>query len=288
MRSRAFAEVGGTIVACPRARFARSLRRIQSEAFLGIPSRRRHRFLYRNRFGRLFQLCQDLAQPDGFLPVFCFGPVGDAVHEIPQGFLVAESLDGWVMLRRVPRPKPKRPAPALREVSASQALARVSKNGRTYFLCGVRTRRGVLRLLFCRTARGIGVAEVPAGYRVTETARGIPSLLAIRPRALLESEIAAVMKVFNRRELAPFRLEIRPCAIHVSEPRPESPGLFRHVLRFDLVHITRRDFKAARDGSRSRGLGTGSLESILDREVAWLLSPGREFAGSPFWPVGRH
>ncbi|NNJ11673.1 hypothetical protein EKD04_015160 [Chloroflexales bacterium ZM16-3] len=190
-----------------------------------------------------------------------------------------------------------------------------NRKGVTYHLCQSTTKTGKPRYVFAREPRGAPVEQIPAGFRISESANGRVMLERDRPSLLLPEEIAAVDAAISRRSRPQdYHVAVKHDQIVVSE-RPDiggddlasrmgaSLGLpavftaqirsvidsqrsFMPVLRFRLADPERRIFSAERwcslgsiDDWIDVGV-SGSLAQIAGPTVARL---GDDAFYEPFW-----
>ena len=70
-----------------------------------------------------------------------------------------------------------------------------NQKGRLYYLHRGATKAGKVRYFFSPQATGCLVAEVPAGFEITETVNGVVSLRRIKPRPIHDDELQTVRSV---------------------------------------------------------------------------------------------
>jgi hypothetical protein len=182
-----------------------------------------------------------------------------------------------------------------------------NRKGATYYLCRGTTATGKLRYYFARQVQDEPVAEVPAGFKITESVNGVVSLTKDRPGHILPDEVACVEAAIARLARARnYRVVVRDKRIEVYEragPDAEEiiaglahellpePGVtarlqdrldqhawFNPVLRFVLSDPDRRMFRLQRrcylgsmgDWIEVWSVGLSSLDELVRRAVPCL------------------
>lgn len=93
-----------------------------------------------------------------------------------------------------------------------------NRKDRKYYLCQGVTKTGKLRYHFSREQKGEPLDKIPEGYEITESVNGIVSLSKVRPKLLLEQEIANVKSAIQRHPQAKkYRLDTKPKEITIYE-----------------------------------------------------------------------
>ena len=79
------------------------------------------------------------------------------------------------------------------------SLAYTSRRGDTYYLHVGAKKGGGVQHYFSKSAKGNMADAVPEGFEIYETVNGQVYLRRKKPRLILESEVAAVQQVMNKR-----------------------------------------------------------------------------------------
>ena len=135
-----------------------------------------------------------------------------------------------------------------------------NQNGITYYLCRGTTKTGKPRYYFARKPKGEPVAQIPAGYRITESVNGVISLSKDVPTLVLPAELRAVQSAVRNHPHA---------------------GLYRVVAKHDRIEVYERDGPAADDileGLQSAGLFNSGMREQIEAQLA---------QGARFSPVVR-
>jgi len=135
-----------------------------------------------------------------------------------------------------------------------------NQNGVTYYLCRGTTKTGKPRYYFAREPKGEPVAQIPPGYRITESVNGVVSLSKDIPPLVLPAELAAVQSAVRKHPHA---------------------DLYRVVVKRDRIEVYERDGPVAGDileGFQSAGL----FHSSMRGQIETLLAEDARFS-----PVGR-
>lgn len=184
-------------------------------------------------------------------------------------------------------------------------LTYTNRKGLTYYLCRGTTRTGRARYIFAREPRGEPVADLPPGYRISESVNGVVSLVKDAPAAIRPEEVAAVDAAVRRHPQAHrYRVAARRDRIEVYEQAgPDADELsalsdrfgldrahtqqavrehlarwarYSPILRFRLADGVRRTFAAERRSYLGSGdawlalAATGPLEELARRLVPTL------------------
>jgi hypothetical protein len=147
--------------------------------------------------------------------------------------------------------------------------------GVTYYLCQGATKTGKPRYYFAREPKGEPVAQIPEGWKISESVNGIVSLVKDRPAQIRLEEVEAVEAAVQRHPKSHnYRVNIKHDRIEVYErvgPGPdelvaklkedgllvpgragylrdslESHAQFTPVLRFILADAEQRTFRTER------------------------------------------
>jgi hypothetical protein len=173
-----------------------------------------------------------------------------------------------------------------------------NRKGLTYYLCRGTTTTGRVRYVFAREPQGEAVADLPPGYRVSESVNGVVSLVKDVPVAIRPEEVGVVDAAVRRHPRANrYRVAVRRGGVEVCEQDgPDADDLTallghgrareavraelqRHaryspVLRFRLTDHSRRTFAAERRRYLGDGdwlaLAAGPLEELARRLVPTL------------------
>jgi hypothetical protein len=178
-----------------------------------------------------------------------------------------------------------------------------NRKGLTYYLCRGTTTTGRARYVFARAPHGEPVANLPPGYRVSESVNGVVSLVKDVPVAIRPAEVGVVDAAVRRHPRAHrFRLAVRRDGVEVCEQDgPDADDLtallgraglddarareavraelerharYRPILRFRLTDGSRRTFAAERRSYLGGGdwlaLAAGPLEELARRLVPTL------------------
>jgi hypothetical protein len=149
-----------------------------------------------------------------------------------------------------------------------------NRKGTTYYLCQGVTKTGKPYYYFAREPKGEPVEQIPAGFKIGESANGFVFLAKDRPAQIRPEEVAAVEAAVGRHPKSHhYRINVKHNRIEVYErsgPDAEeliaaltqqgmrAPGLadrirtamegrkFTTVLRFILADAKRRTFRAER------------------------------------------
>jgi hypothetical protein len=153
-----------------------------------------------------------------------------------------------------------------------------NRKGQTYYLRTATMKTGKIRYMMVKTPEG-ALAELPAGYAITESVNGQVSVGRIRSRMITDSEETLVQSELNRCGLDSYRYGVKGAYITVYEPlyRQEDylelidemsvsvsaakdyisskikKGPFEPVMRFCLVDRDHRIFEVERMAYRGRG-----------------------------------
>jgi hypothetical protein len=163
------------------------------------------------------------------------------------------------------------------------------RKGLTYTLCQGTTKMGKPRYYFAREPKDQVLAQLPAGYTISESVNGIVSLVKDRPPQLHASEIATIEAQLHKHPKSRnYRLGVKSDRMEIYElvgPDPQtliaalrresvlSPGMaerlqaerdrygqFTPVLRIILADPERRTFRA------ERMCWLGSIDDWIDVE----------------------
>ena len=124
-----------------------------------------------------------------------------------------------------------------------------NQNGITYYLCRGTTKTGKPRYYFAREPKGEPVAQVPAGYRITESVNGLVSLSKDVPSLVLPAELAVVQSVVRKHPQA---------------------RLYRVAAKRDRIEVYQRDGPMAGDilaAFRSAGLVNSGMREQLEARL---------------------
>jgi hypothetical protein len=190
-----------------------------------------------------------------------------------------------------------------------------NRRGDTYYLCQSTTKTGKPRYVFAREQKGAPVEQLPAGFRISESANGRVILERDRPSPILPEEVAAVNAAIAQHpkprnyhvgvkktwieiseRLGPDGdelitrmgglLGLRPGASELLQSHLEMSGHFSLALRFCLIDAERRTFDVERwcslgsiDDWIMVGL-SGPLNRIVKPAVSRL---GDDSFYEPFW-----
>jgi hypothetical protein len=93
-----------------------------------------------------------------------------------------------------------------------------NRKGRKYFLCQGTTKSGKTRYFFTREQKGEPLERIPDGYEITESVNGVVSLSKVRPKHLLEHEIATVKSAIqNHPQAKKYRIDFKSKEIIIYE-----------------------------------------------------------------------
>jgi hypothetical protein len=73
-----------------------------------------------------------------------------------------------------------------------------NRKGNIYYLCLGKTKTGKLRYYFARQPKEGSPAQIPEGYRISESVNGVVSLVKDQPQLILPQEVASVEAVLAR------------------------------------------------------------------------------------------
>jgi hypothetical protein len=159
--------------------------------------------------------------------------------------------------------------------SESVPVTYTNRKGITYYLCQGTTKTGKPRYYFARQPKGELVAEIPTGFKISESVNGRVSLVKDRPMQLFPEEIAAVEVAVRRHPRARnYRISVKHDCMEIYEQvglgaddliaalaqqglgnrdladriraERERYAQFTPVLRFILADAKRRTFRARR------------------------------------------
>jgi len=93
-----------------------------------------------------------------------------------------------------------------------------NRKGQKYFLCQGITKSGKPRYYFSREQKGEPLEQIPEGFEITESVNGIVSLSKVRPKYLLEYEIANVESAIqNHPQGKKYRIDVKSKEIIIYE-----------------------------------------------------------------------
>lgn len=93
-----------------------------------------------------------------------------------------------------------------------------NRKGRKYFLCQGVTKTGKPRYYFSREQKGEPLEEIPEDYEIKESVNGVVSLSKVRPKLILEQEIAIVKSAIqNHPQAKKYRIDIKSKEITIYE-----------------------------------------------------------------------
>ena len=93
-----------------------------------------------------------------------------------------------------------------------------NRKGWKYFLCQGVTKTGKARYYLSREQKGEPLEKVPEGYEISESVNGIVSLSKVRPKFLLEQEVAIFKSAMqNHPEAEKYRFDIKSKEIKIYE-----------------------------------------------------------------------
>ncbi len=93
-----------------------------------------------------------------------------------------------------------------------------NRKGITYYLCQGTTKTGKPRYYFARQPKGEFVAEIPAGFKISESVNGRVSLVKDRAMQLFPEEIAAVEAAVRRHPRARnYRVSVKHDCMEIYE-----------------------------------------------------------------------
>jgi hypothetical protein len=115
-------------------------------------------------------------------------------------------------------------------------IAYTNRKGLTYYLCRGTTRTGRVRYVFARQPHGEPVADLPPGYRISESVNGVVSLAKDVPAMIRPEEVGVVAAAVRRHPQAPlYRVAVRGDRIEVYEQDgPDADELTALSDRFGL------------------------------------------------------
>jgi len=180
--------------------------------------------------------------------------------------------------------------------------------GVTYYLCRGVTKTGKPRYYFAREPKGEPVAEIPEGWKISESVNGVVSLVKDRPAQIRLEEVEAVeavvqrhpkshnyrvavkrdrIEVYERVGLAPDELvaELRGVGLLVPGRADwlrellESRARFTPVLRFTLEDSEQRTFRTERWcylGSIDGWIEVGPMGSVHLLARQWIPKLGTD------------
>jgi hypothetical protein len=178
-----------------------------------------------------------------------------------------------------------------------------NRKGITYYLCRGVTKTGKPRYFFTREPKGELVAQIPTGFKISESVNGCVSLVKDRPMQLLPEEIAVVEAAMGRHPRARnYRISVKHDRIEIyEEVGPDAEDLiaaltaqelgtpdlaeriraereryaqFTPVLRFILTNAKCRTFRAKRapyfDGAWIDWGKTGPIDRLARQLIPKL------------------
>jgi hypothetical protein len=125
-----------------------------------------------------------------------------------------------------------------------------NQNGITYYLCRGTTKTGKPRYYFAREPKGESVAQIPAGYRITESVNGVVSLSKDVPALVLPTELLAVQSAMRK--------------------HPHS-DLYRVAVKRNRIEVYERDGPVADDileAFQSAGLFNSGMRDKIETQLA--------------------
>jgi hypothetical protein len=131
-----------------------------------------------------------------------------------------------------------------------------NQHGITYYLCRATTKTGKPRYYFAREPKGESVAQIPAGYRITESVNGVVSLSKDVPTLVLPAELAAVQSAVRK--------------------HPHS-DLYRVVAKRDRIEVYERDGPVA-DAILEVFQSSGLFHSGMREQIEAQLAQGARFS----------
>lgn len=111
-----------------------------------------------------------------------------------------------------------------------------NRKGVTYYLCQGQTKTGKPRYYFAREPKEDSPAQVPEGYRISESVNGKVSLVIVRPQIIFSEELAIVEKAIRRHPKSEdYRVDIKKNQIVVYER--EGPDMDSFVESFSKIGL---------------------------------------------------
>lgn len=129
-----------------------------------------------------------------------------------------------------------------------------NRKGITYYLCQSVGKTGKRRYYFAREPREEAVAQIPDGFKISESVNGVVSLVRDRPTQIWPEEVAAVEAAVRR--------------------HPES-GDYRVNVKRDRIEIYERVGPDAEDLRAALGLAGVDLPGLIDSIRATQERHGR-------------
>jgi hypothetical protein len=125
-----------------------------------------------------------------------------------------------------------------------------NQNGITYYLCCGTTKTGKPRYFFAREPKGEPVAQIPVGYRITESVNGVVSLSREVPALVLLAELVAIQSAVRKHPQA---------------------GLYRVAAKRERIEVYARDGPVADDiveVFQSAGLVKSGMHDQIETQLA--------------------
>ena len=107
-------------------------------------------------------------------------------------------------------------------------------------LCKGQTRTGKPRYYFAREPQGNELAQIPEGYKISESVNGGVSLVKVQPQLIRAEELAAVEAEVRRdRRAASYRVRATRSQVEVYERTGDDPDMILDMFKKDPLFSLR-------------------------------------------------